>query len=237
MAAMPLCPAPMAIPQTKTHQHHYKTAMKMKNLLLASGVLLASANALSSCAKKTSAEGQAAEEAAQPKKVLVAFFSHTGENYAVGNITKGNTHIVAEMIAQKTGGDLFEIVPAEAYPDGYEACVEVATREKDANARPEIKADHDIDGYDTIFIGYPIWCGDAPMPVYTWTGKHQWQGKTIVPFCTHEGSGLGVTPQNLGAACAGSSVAEAFDLRGNVAQNQPDKAKEAVEVWLAKLGF
>jgi len=211
--------------------------MSIKNLLLTSGVILASANALSSCAKKPSAGSQAAEETTQTKKVLVAFFSHTGENYAVGNITKGNTHIVAEMIAKKTGGDLFEIVPVEDYPEGYEACTEVAKKELEAKSRPEIKADKDIADYDTIFIGYPIWWGDAPMPVYTWIEKHQWQGKTIVPFCTHEGSGLGATPQNLGSACAGSSVATAFELRGSVAQKERDKAKTAVEAWLAELGF
>ena len=82
------------------------------------------------------------------KRVLVAFFSHTGENYAVGNIEKGNTHIIAEMIAEASGGTLFEIVPQNAYPKTYNACVEAAKKEKQAKARPAIKADAPVEEYD-----------------------------------------------------------------------------------------
>lgn len=196
---------------------------------------LASAVCLTACAKTQ--KKAAMEEKKENKKVLVAFFSHTGENYGVGHITKGNTHIVAEMIAQKTGGDLFEIEPVKDYPDAYEPCTEVAKKEKGRNERPEIKADKAIDGYDIVFIGFPIWWGDAPMPVYTWIDKHQWQGKTVIPFCTHEGSGLGETGSYIGNACKGATLGEGFELTGTTAQKSQDKARKAVEKWLESLGF
>jgi flavodoxin len=111
---------------------------------------------------------------AQTKKVLVAYFSHTGENYAVGNITKGNTCIIAEMIAKETNGTLFEIKPVKAYPTTYQACTEQAKTEKDNKARPAIKDDVKVENYDVIYIGYPNWWGDMPMPVYTFIEKHSW---------------------------------------------------------------
>jgi len=176
-------------------------------------------------------------EQKKDQKVLVAYFSRTGENYAVGRITKGNTHIIADMIAEQTGADLFEITPVEAYPDGYERCTEVAQEEKRAGARPAIKEDKDIAPYDVIFIGYPNWWSDMPMPVYTWIEKHQWQGKTVIPFCTHEGSGIGSTPSYLARACKGATIGKGFDIYGHVAQKQQDKARQSVEEWLKGLGY
>lgn len=197
-------------------------------------MVLASAVCLAACANNKKGNETMKQETNEKKggKVLVAFFSHTGENYGVGNITKGNTHIVAEMIAEKTGGELFEIVPVKDYPTEYTPCTEVAQKEKTANARPAIKADKDIADYDTIYIGYPIWWGDAPMPVYTWIEKHQWQGKTVIPFCTHEGSGLGSSPELIGAACKGATVGKGLEMHGTVAQKEQAKAKKLVEDFL-----
>ena len=100
-------------------------------------------------------------------KVLVAYFSRTGEQYGVGNITEGNTAIVAKMIADKTGGDLFEIkVVNDNYPGMYNALTEYAKKEKQQNARPEIIGKvENFDEYDTVFVGYPNWWVDMPMPV------------------------------------------------------------------------
>ncbi len=171
------------------------------------------------------------------KKTLVVFFSRTGENYAVGNIKKGNTHVIADMIAQETDGDIFQIVPVKAYPDDYTKCTEVAKREADAKARPAVKDDVKVDGYDVIFVGYPNWWGDMPMPVYTFIEKHKWQGKTVIPFCTHEGSGLGSTASNLKSACKGATVLKGLAVRGAVAQKEQDKAKKSVDAWLKTLGL
>lgn len=169
------------------------------------------------------------------QKILVAYFPRTGENYNVGYIKKGNTRIIAEIIAKKTNGDLFEIEPAKAYPDDYDACVNQATKEREQKARPDIKTDKSIDDYDIIFIGYPIWWSDAPMPVYTWIEKHKWQGKTVIPFCTHEGSGLGDTQSYLKKSCAGAEVKKGLAITGTTAQRQPAEAEKMIADWLQKL--
>lgn len=169
------------------------------------------------------------------KKVLVAFFSHTGENYAVGNITKGNTHIIAEMIAEATGGNLFEIVPVKEYPKTYNACVEVAKKEKETGARPAIKGSIAVENYDIIFLGYPNWWGDMPMPVYTFIEKHRWAGKTVIPFCTHEGSGLSNTEKYIANACKGAEVEKGLAVKGATAQNKQEQARMAVAQWLKRM--
>lgn len=169
------------------------------------------------------------------KKILVAFFSRAGENYVVGHIEKGNTHIIAEMIAAETGGDLFHIRPVTPYPDDYTECTEVAKRELNAHARPAIQGDAAVEDYDIIFIGYPNWWGDMPMPVYTFIEKHDWQGKTVIPFCTHEGSGLSATENKLKSACKGATVLKGLAVRGATAQNKRDQARQSVKNWLSKL--
>ena len=171
------------------------------------------------------------------KKILVAFFSRTGENYAVGHIEQGNTHIVAELIASATGGTLFRIEPATPYPDDYRACTEVAQREKRSKARPALVGDIAAEEYDVIFLGYPNWWGDLPMCVYTFLEQHDWQGKIVIPFCTHEGSGLSDTENRLQEACRGASVLNGLAVRGSVAQNEREKAWKQVLEWLKQLKY
>lgn len=166
------------------------------------------------------------------KKSLVAFFSRADENYAVGYIEKGNTHIVAEMIASETGADLFRIETERSYPADYNECIEVAKREKNANARPAIMGDVRVEDYDVIYLGYPNWWGEMPMAVYTFIEKHDWKGKTVVPFCTHEGSGLSGTERRVQSACEGAKVLKGLAVRGATAQNAPDTALKAVMSWL-----
>lgn len=171
------------------------------------------------------------------KKILVAFFSRTGENYAVGHIEQGNTHIVAEMISAATGGTIFRIEPSTPYPDDYRACTEVAQREKRSKARPALVGDITAEEFDVIFLGYPNWWGDLPMCVYTFLEQHDWQGKIIIPFCTHEGSGLSDTENRLRAACRGASVLNGLAVRGSVAQNEREKVRKQVLEWLKRLKY
>ena len=171
------------------------------------------------------------------KKILVAFFSRTGENYAVGRIEQGNTHIVAEMIASATGGTLFRIEPATPYPDDYRACTEIAQREKRSKARPALVGEIAAEEYDVIFLGYPNWWGDLPMCVYTFLEQHDWQGKVVIPFCTHEGSGLSDTENRLRTTCRGASVLNGLAVRGSVAQNEREKARKQVLEWLKRLKY
>lgn len=162
------------------------------------------------------------------KKCLVAFFSRADENYAVGYIEKGNTHIVAEMIAAATGADMFHIKTVKPYPAAYNECIEVARREKQSNARPEIDGDIRVEDYDVIFLGYPNWWGEMPMAVYTFIEKHDWRNKIVIPFCTHEGSGLSGTERRVQAACEGAKELSGLAVRGNTAQNERETAKKAV---------
>lgn len=169
------------------------------------------------------------------KKVLVAYFSRTGENYAVGNIKKGNTHIIAEMIAGETSGKLFEIKTIKPYPEDYQACTKVSKQEKENKTRPAVQADIAVENYDVIFIGFPNWWGDMPMAVYTFIEKHDWIGKTVIPFCTHEGSGLSGTDKSLKASCKGASILQGLAIKGTVAQNSQEQARKLVSAWLEKL--
>ena len=125
----------------------------------------------------------------------------------------------------------------EDYPVTYDECVALAKQEKESNARPEIKGDIDIDKYDVIFVGYPIWWSDMPMPVYTFLEAHQYEGKTIIPFCTHEGSGLANTENYLRNVCKDAEVLNGLAIRGRIAQNEQEKAKEEVENWLKEINI
>lgn len=169
------------------------------------------------------------------KNVLVAYFSRTGENYNVGKISKGNTRIIAEMIAEETGGKLFQIEPVNPYPDEYNACVDIAKTEKENKSRPAIKGDIAVEEYDVIYIGYPNWWGDMPMLVYTFIEKHDWQGKTVIPFCTHEGSGLSDTENKIKKACDGATVLNGLAIRGTTAQKSQEQARKTTKGWLANL--
>ena len=172
-------------------------------------------------------------------KKLVVYFSHTGENYNVGVIEKGNTHIIADMIADATGADRFEIEPSTHYPRNYNECIALAQKEMQADARPAIKGDIAIEDYDVIFIGYPNWWGEVPMCVYTFIEKHDWTGKTVIPFITHEGSGMSGTDRNIATACEGAAVAvgKGLAVQGKVAQNNQSLAQQSVKHWLEGLGF
>ena len=189
---------------------------------------------------KTNNGGKTMAEASNSnKKVLVAYFSRIGEQYSVGNIKEGNTAIIAKMIANKTGGDLFEIkVVQDNYPSMYTELTEYAQKEKRNNARPEIvgKVENFAD-YDTIFIGYPNWWGDMPMPVYTFLESYDFTNKNVVPFCTHEGSGLGGTQNKVQNAAKGAKLLNGFAIYGHTAQNDRNEADKKVSEWLKGIGF
>lgn len=205
----------------------------IRNVFALISVLLAAVN-MASCAQTGNRKEQ---DNMGNKKILVAFFSRAGENYAVGNIEKGNTHILAEIIAAGTGGTLFRIEPVAPYPEDYEECTLAAKAEMTAKARPAIKGDAPVEDFDVIFVGYPNWWGDMPMPVYTFIERHSWQGKTVVPFCTHEGSGLSATESRLVRACEGAEVLEGLAVRGYTVQNSQAETRRYVADWLEKSGF
>lgn len=197
-------------------------------------MLLTAAFGLTACAQAKTQDKE--NKQMKEKRTLVVFYSRAGENYSVGNVKVGNTQVLAEMIAKEVGADLFHIKPVKQYPADYTKCTEVAKKEKDSNARPAITADTKVENYDIIFLGYPNWWSDAPMPVYTFIEKHNWQGKTVIPFCTHEGSGLSNAAE-IKAACKGATVLKGLGMYGHVAQNKRDAAKASMQKWLKGLGF
>ena len=174
---------------------------------------------------------------AAAEKILVVYYSRTGEEYGVGKITKGNTAIVAEIIAQKTGADIFELKPVTPYPKSYEECKKIASREKATKARPPFVGSVDISAYDIIFVGYPIWYGDAPQIVYTFLESADFAGKKIVPFCTHGGSGLSSTDQTISLTCPNAKILQGFEMRGSVAQKNSAQAESIVAENLKRLGL
>ena len=206
-------------------------AMKRTTLLAALAAL-----PLCGCAQDASTTNQT-ETAAMPatNKTLVVYYSRTGENYAVGNIAEGNTAIVAKMIAARTGADLFEIKTAKAYAADYDTCIEEAKKELRDDVRPAIVGDvENFDEYDTVYVGYPIWWGVPPMCVFTFFEKHDWAGKTVKPFCTHEGSGLGGSVRAIRKALPAATVTDGLAIQGQTAQNDPPAAQAAVDRWLGK---
>ena len=169
--------------------------------------------------------------------ILVAYFSLAGEQYGVGVIEEGNTSIIAKMIAEQTGADLFEIEAVNAYPETYDGLLDVSRQEMSDNARPEIVGTVDnMEDYDIVFVGYPNWWGDMPMIIYNFLESYDFSGKTVIPFCAHGGSGLSGTESTI-ADITGAEMMDGFDIAGEAAQNQRDKASEAVTEWLRKGGF
>lgn len=170
-------------------------------------------------------------------KVLVVYFSRTGENYNVGNVEVGNTAMMASYIKDYLNADSVEIVPVEKYPDNYDECTKVASDEKDKNARPEIQNKIDnFDSYDTVFIGYPIWWGDLPMIMYTLMENYDFNGKNVIPFNTHEGSGDAGTYSTIDSKLPNAKVnTKGLALDGKTARSEDGKQKTID--WLKELGY
>lgn len=166
-------------------------------------------------------------------KTLIVYFSHAGENYSVGNIKVGNTKLVADEIAKVTGGDEFEIVAEKSYDMPYRRLTEVAQEEAENNELPAFKGEvKDISQYDTVFVGGPIWWGTYPRVMFTFFKKYDLGGKTIIPFTTHEGSGLGNVVGDLKGLYPTAKVTNAFAIAGHQVRGGIDK----VDKWLKGLG-
>ena len=193
------------------------------------------------------AEAESSEAAAQ-SSLLVAYFSYA-ENAALpddvdasasasiqpwnGTLT-GNTGVVADMIAQATGADLFSIRTVEQYPDTYDATIDQGQQEQSDGARPEL-ATHleNLDSYDTIFLGFPNWWGDMPMAVYTFLDEVDLSGKTVIPFVTSGGSGFSNTISTIQQMEPQATVQEGLSIGASSATG----AQQQVESWLSELGL
>lgn len=167
-------------------------------------------------------------------KTLIAFYSRRGQNYVSGSIKDlkiGNTEAVALMIKEITGGDIFRIDTVKVYPVDYNETTDVSKEELRAKARPELTAHvPDMEAYDTIILGYPNWWGTMPMAVYTFLEEYNFSGKTILPFCTHEGSGLSNTERDIARTCQTAKIKKGLSILGSRAAD----ARADVESWIKK---
>ena len=155
------------------------------------------------------------------KKMLVAYFSHTG-----------NTRAIARQIQEATGADVFEIVPANPYPESYGDVLARGRQELKDNVMPELKSEvPDLGPYDVIFVGSPNWFNTIVPPVMTFLSGRDFSGKTIVPFVTHGGGGLGKSVQDMKRLAPGATLLEGRAFRGDAVAD----AGEDVRTWLRGL--
>lgn len=168
-------------------------------------------------------------------KTLIAYYSRAGENYVSGSLRwleRGNTLRVAEQIATLTGGDLYEIRQKTPYAEGYNDCIEEARRDKEADARPAIfPLPEDLAAYDTVYLGYPNYWGTVPMAVCTFLTSGDFSGKTIRPFYTHEGSGLGTSVRDIRRLCGTANVKEGLAVHGSRIAG----AEKTIEGWVKEI--
>jgi len=167
-------------------------------------------------------------------KSLIAYYSRKGENYVEGNIVYlpvGNTEVIAKKIQKLTGSDLFQIDTVEAYPDDYTETTRVAQNEKRKNARPKLtEVVDEMNDYEVIYLGYPNWWGTFPMAVFTFLESYDFSGKTIVPFCTHEGSGMGDSERDIKKLCSEAKVLSGIAIKGS----RISTADKDLANWLKK---
>lgn len=167
-------------------------------------------------------------------KALIVFYSHAGENYAVGDIEVGNTKIVADYITELTGAEQFELVTHKYDDMAYKPLCDLAKIEQQRGELPEFEGRLDnLQQYSTIFIGGPVWWGTYPQVMFTFFKKYDLSGKTIIPFTTHEGSGLGRCVEDVKAAYPNALVTGSFEIYGHDVRT----GKGKVEAWLKSLGY
>lgn len=165
-------------------------------------------------------------------KKLVAFYSRADENYVNGTIKRletGNTEIAAGILKELTGADIFKIEQRQPYSKNYNECIAQAQADQKRNARPELKQyPETLEEYDVIYLGYPNYWSTMPMAVFTFLEHFQWKGKTIKPFCTHEGSGMGSSLHDIKSLCPDAKVEEGIAIRGGGVR----QAKQEISEWI-----
>lgn len=164
-----------------------------------------------------------ADESTPNKKILIAYFSHSG-----------NTRFMANEIQAQTSGDLFEIKTLNPYPQDYDSVVDVAKKEQKANFRPQLATKlSSLNDYDVIFIGYPNWWGTLPMALFTFFEENSFAGKVLIPFSTHEGSHFGNSLSDLKTLNPKATLQKGLEIRGRSVQS--GSSKKEIATWLSEL--
>ena len=170
-------------------------------------------------------------------KTLIAFFSRADENYfggAMRYVKVGNTEIVANIVKDLIPADTFKIEMKDPYSPVYMTCIEEAKKDLRAKARPELGSmPESIEEYDTVILAYPNYWGTMPMAVFTFLEAFDFTGKTILPLCTNEGSGMGGSERDIKATCPGADVKKGLSVTGSEAAN----SKTSVQKWLSTNGL
>jgi flavodoxin len=203
--------------------------MKATRLIIAAFALLIATG----CNGQSKQEVKPSNNTAMSKSIVI-FFSHAGDNYSVGNIEVGNTKIVADYISEIAGADQFEIVTHKYDGMAYTPLINLAKEEANRGELPPYEGDApDFAQYDTVFIGGPVWWGTYPQVMFTLFHDINLDGKTVVPFTTHEGSGLASCVSDVKSAFPKAKVTQGFSIYGH--EVRTGKAK--VEKWLKGLGY
>jgi flavodoxin len=169
-------------------------------------------------------------------KTLIVYFSRAGENYSVGFVNVGNTAMMSGYIQELIKADVFVIEPVTPYTTKYDEMLAKAQAETASNARPAIKDTlRNLSQYDTIIIGSPIWHGNPPMIMHTFYDKYDLSNKVIIPFGTHEGSGIGTSTTLLKSYFPNATILESLGIRGSDVRNNVDDSKKAVRDWLKRV--
>lgn len=170
-------------------------------------------------------------------KTLIAFFSRADENYfggAMRYVKVGNTEIICGIIGELIEADSFKIEMKEPYSPVYLTCIDQAKKDLRANARPElVRYPDSLDGYGTVILAYPNYWGTVPMAVLTFLERYDFSGKTILPLCTNEGSGMGSSERDIRKAAPGADVKKGLSITGSQAAD----SKGSVQRWLAANGL
>ena len=170
-------------------------------------------------------------------KTLIAFFSRADENYfggAMRYVKVGNTEIVAGIIKDLIPADSFKIEMKNPYSPVYMTCIEEAKKDLRAKARPElVSVPESIDEYDTVILAYPNYWSTMPMAVFTFLEHFDFSGKTILPLCTNEGSGMGSSERDIKKTCPGAIIKKGLPITGSAAAS----SKSSVERWLKANGL
>lgn len=195
--------------------------------------------------------GEAAEspQDSGPSNILIVSFSRVGVtdfeedvdavtsaslNLDDQGVLLGNGTIAAQYIQEATGGEMFQILTEQRYPSGYRETTDLAAEEKSATVRPALTTQvENMEAYDTIILVYPNWWAMLPMPVYTFLESYDFIGKTILPLCTHEGSGLSATVREIEETCPGATVLAGLAIRGGSMQG----AQRDIQDWLQNSGI
>ena len=201
--------------------------MKIKSIITAALALIMATG----CNAQNKQEVKSSNKNTMSKSIVI-FFSHAGDNYSVGNIEVGNTKIVADYISEIKGADQFEIVTHKYDGMAYMPLIELAKEEANKGELPPYEgAAPDLSQYDTVFIGGPVWWGTYPQVMFTLFKDINLDGKTVIPFTTHEGSGLASCASDVKKAFPKAKVTSEFSIYGH--EVRTGKAK--VEKWLKGL--